>query len=314
MQVWANIDIDKRISIYTNAVSGFNQVIPKSCLLSTEHRRDVHDRCLIMSVDRHVLSNYISCKPNYWRTNTLKEASQNYKDKYFSLIYGDDTNTYNGIPTLSKIRILRQPQDRVLTRFNYDRHWGCVDYVRNLRNLDGFSKKKALVHWRGSTTGSEQRNIAVTQYFDNSLCDIAFSVLCQGYKPEKPEHCKNEIQDFPQMLENKYLLSINGNDKASDINWKLASDSLVFISYPKYESWLMESMLEPWIHYIPLKYDYSDLIEKYKWAESNQDKCVEIIKNANLFIDSNFGDKEKEERIERAVFKYYYDNVNITLE
>ena len=76
----------------------------------------------------------------------------------------------------------------------------------------------------------------------------------------------------------------------------------------------MESKLKPWVHYVPLEYNFSDLIEKYKWAESNQDKCIEIIKNANLFIDSNFGDHEREERIERAVFKYYYDNVNITLE
>ena len=314
MQDWANIDIDERVRVYTNGFSEFSQVIPKSCLISAEHKQDPHDRCLIMSVDRHILSPYISCKPSYWKTDTLKEASRNYKAKYFSLIYGDDVGTYNDIPTLSKVRILRQPRNRVLTRFNYQRHWGNVNRVRNLRNLDVFRQKKPLVHWRGSTTRGEQRNIAVSQYFSNPVCDIAFSYVCQGFKLDKPEHCNNRRQDIPQMLENKYLLSIDGNDKASDINWKLASDSLVFMSSPKYESWLMESKLEPWVHYVPLEYDYSDLMEKYKWAENNQDKCIEIIKNANLFIDSNFGDVNREERIERAVFKYYYDNVHITLE
>ena len=313
MQDWANIDIDERLSIYTNNFSRFNQVIPKTCLLSTKQEEDRVDKCLIMSVDQHVLSDYKSLRPNYWKTKTLKQASQNYKGKYFSLIYGDDTQTYNDIPTLSKIRILREPQNRILTKFNYKRHWGKVDAVKNLRNLDNFSKKKALINWRGATTGNGQRNIAVSKYFDNPVCDVAFYYVCPNFKPDKPEHLKRP-QSIPKMLEYKYLFSINGNDKASDLNWKLASDSLVFMSSPKYESWLMESKLKPWVHYIPLEYNFSDLIEKYKWAESNQDKCIEIIKNANLFIDSNFGDHEREERIERAVFKYYYDNVNITLE
>lgn len=314
MQDWANIDIDERISIYTNKFSKFSHTIPKTRLLSTKHEEDMPDHCLIMSVDRHVLNDYKSRMPNYWKTNTLRKVSQNHKDKYFSLIYGDDTQNYNGIPTLSKVRILREPQNRILTRFNYERHWDNVDRVRKLRNLDGFSKKKALLHWRGATTRGEQRNIAVSQYFDHPLCDIAYSIVCQDFKLDKPEHCNNKHQSIPKILQNKYLLSIDGNDKASGINWNLASDSLVFMSPPKYESWLMESKLKPWIHYVPLEYDYSDLIEKYKWAESNQDKCIEIIKNANLFMDSNFGDQEREERIERAVFKYYYDNVNITLE
>ena len=58
-----------------------------------------------MSVDQHVLSDYKSLRPNYWKTKTLKQAFQ-IQAKYFSLIYGDDTQTYNDIPTLSKIRTI----------------------------------------------------------------------------------------------------------------------------------------------------------------------------------------------------------------
>ena len=68
------------------------------------------------------------------------------------------------------------------------------------------------------------------------------------------------------------------------------------------------------MHYVPVEKDYSDLIEKYQWAEKNQDKCVQIIKNANLFMDSNFGDIKKEKEIEHLVLKYYLDNLNIKLE
>lgn len=314
MQEWANIDIKERVRIYTNGFSRVDEVVPKTTLLTAQHGEDRFDKCLIMSVGQHVLSDFMPLKPNYWKPNIQKEVSKKYKDKYFSLIYGDDTITYNGLPTLSKVRILREPQKRVLMNFNEARHWGNVECVRKLRNPDGFSQKKPVVHWRGNTTRDKQRSIAVSKYFDNELCDIAFSKVCQNFKLDKPEHCKNKTQTIQEMLMNKYLLSIDGNDKASDINWKLACDSLVFMSSPKYESWLMESRLKPWVHYVPLEYDYSDLIDKYKWAESNPDKCIEIIKNANLFMDSNFGDIEKEKQIEQLVLKYYYDNVNIKLE
>jgi len=38
--------------------------------------------------------------------------------------------------------------------------------------------------------------------------------------------------------------------------------------------------LQPWLHYIRCKDDYSDLVEKIKWCESNKNKCVEIGQNA----------------------------------
>jgi hypothetical protein len=311
---WINIDIKERIGIYTNGFSQVDEVVPKTRLLGTQRGGDHPDNCLIMNVGQHVLGEYIPQVLNYWKTDIMKLASENCQDKYISLIYGDDTAAYNGLPTLSKVRILREPQNRVLTRFEKERHWGNVDPVRKLRNLSGFIEKKPIVHWRGSTTNSKQRNIAVSKYFNNKLCDIAFSAVCQNFKLDRPEHCRNNHQTIPQILENKYLLSIDGNDKASDINWKLASDSLVFMSSPKYESWLMESRLKPWVHYVPLEYNYSDLIDKYEWAESNPGKCLEMINNANLFMDSNFQDEKKEEEVERAVFKYYYDNVDIKLE
>ena len=34
--------------------------------------------------------------------------------------------------------------------------------------------------------------------------------------------------------------------------------------------------MEPWVHYVPIKSDLSDLKEKYKWAEQNQDNAKEI--------------------------------------
>jgi hypothetical protein len=36
----------------------------------------------------------------------------------------------------------------------------------------------------------------------------------------------------------------------------------------------------PYKHYIPLKPDLSDILEKFYWMEANQEVCREIVKNA----------------------------------
>ena len=73
----------------------------------------------------------------------------------------------------------------------------------------------------------------------------------------------------------------------------------------------MEDTLIPNVHYIELKDDYSDLLEKYNWCEKNQTECMKIIKNANNFMDQ-FKNPHIEEYIENEVIKLYFNKLKIT--
>ena len=59
-------------------------------------------------------------------------------------------------------------------------------------------------------------------------------------------------------------------------------------------------------HYVLLKDDFSDLYEKYIWCENNQDKCKEIIKNANTYM-KQFKDEYMEEKLEIDVLNKYFE-------
>lgn len=113
-----------------------------------------------------------------------------------------------------------------------------------------------------------------------------------------------------EQLKYKYILSIEGNDVASGLKWQLYSNSVVFMRKPKIVSWAMEDKLEPYVHYIAIKDDFSDLIEQIEYADKNYDKCLNIIKNANKFIEQ-FQDQKKEEIIHFLVIKKYFDLINI---
>jgi hypothetical protein len=48
----------------------------------------------------------------------------------------------------------------------------------------------------------------------------------------------------------------------------------------------------PWVHYVPIQADFSDLVEKIKWLKQNDEKAKEISKNAVLFARFHFQEHE----------------------
>lgn len=77
----------------------------------------------------------------------------------------------------------------------------------------------------------------------------------------------------------KYFINLPGHTYCTKIYTMLFCKRLIFYIEPKLKfDW--ENNLKPWIHYVPVKYDLSDLEERYEWAENNQDKVLKIVNNA----------------------------------
>jgi hypothetical protein len=74
-----------------------------------------------------------------------------------------------------------------------------------------------------------------------------------------------------EALRYKYLLVLEGHDVADDLVWKLYSNSVVFMPPPTYVSWAMETMLEPWKHYIPV--NRTNVVERLLWAQSHPEQA-----------------------------------------
>jgi hypothetical protein len=78
---------------------------------------------------------------------------------------------------------------------------------------------------------------------------------------------------------------LEGNDVASGLKWALLSQSVVLMPPPKHTSWAMEELLQPWVHYIPLKNDASDLEQKMQWVLDHDDKAKRISERATLWME-----------------------------
>lgn len=95
----------------------------------------------------------------------------------------------------------------------------------------------------------------------------------------KPAISKNKI------LEHKYILCPEGFDCSSSLCWVLASNSLAVVPPFHYENIIINSRyLKPYIHFLPIKEDYSNLNEVINWALNNDQACKEMVEHANTYM------------------------------
>ena len=115
-----------------------------------------------------------------------------------------------------------------------------------------------------------------------------------------------------EQLKSKFIISLEGGDVGTGLKWMLYSNSTVIMPKPTMEGWFMEGLLEPWVHYVPLKNDFSDLEEKYEWCLNNLDKCEEIANNGKKYMEQ-FLDEDTEKKIENLIIQKYNELVEINL-
>jgi hypothetical protein len=228
-----------------------------------------------------------------------------YKDRNFYAVFGDIQHRINPL-TLCKNRCSDSKDGVILRCLNFERHW--KNYYNKPKDIL-FNQKLNICFWRGTTTGSEDRLAnrfdLVKKWFNKRPdLDIGFSFICQG-KDNYKQYVKGNVP-ITYFLKYKYIISVEGNDKDSGLNWKLNSNSLVLMPRPRIESWLMETTLIPNYHYILLNDDFTDLAEKIEWCNANQNKCKEIITNANNFM-KQFANQKVEEDIQTEVLKRYFN-------
>lgn len=84
----------------------------------------------------------------------------------------------------------------------------------------------------------------------------------------------------------KYQINVDGTVAAYRMPYLLAGGGLVLKQQsPYYEHFY--SQLVPWEHFVPVKRDLSDLVDRVKWARDNDDKAQQIAVNARNFANNN---------------------------
>lgn len=179
-----------------------------------------------------------------------------------------------------------------------DRYYLCLNRYNGYRSVHRgipFHTKKAMVVYAGNDRGSKynfvsRRDIDVSQrsYFASDKVDKEHVL--------STNHIARE-----EMINYKYILDMDGNACTWDATaWKLNSGSVIFKAESDWVQWFYDKYV-PWTHYVPIKDDFSDLQEKFRWCEEHQSACVEMTKNCKALFQEIYREENVVKEMEKVI-------------
>lgn len=210
-----------------------------------------------------------------------------------NFLFGDIIHV-SDVPSLVKSRpILGDNTNSIVLNMEKIRHF------RFLNDTKQFVNKKNILIFRGQIF-QPHRFRFMEMYYDHPMCNIG-----QINKDSKQRFLVNRMT-VDEHLDYKFILSLEGNDVASNLKWIMSSNSLAVMPTPKYETWFMEGSLIPNYHYVHIKDDYSDLEERLNYYIEHTDEALAILENAHRYIEQ-FKNREREDLISLLVLQKYFE-------
>lgn len=216
-------------------------------------------------------------------------------EQRFICEFGDVTHVPKQAAFVKSRPIGGDNQHSVLLKLDSVRHFYlCPDPYE-------FTQKHDKLVWRGAAHQAHRKRF-LEKYHQHPLCDVGCVHKDSVHQPYHRDFMSVEGQ-----LRYRYILSIEGNDVATNLKWILASRSLCLMTTPKYETWLMEGLLQPHVHYVPLADDYVDLDEKLNFYRQHTKAAEKITLNARKWMH-RFADPKIELMLSLLVMQRYFQH------
>ena len=160
-----------------------------------------------------------------------------------------------------------------------------------------FKDKKAVAVWRGSAHKPSRREL-LRAYHQHPLCDV-------GHTDRSTTVGRKPFLSTLEQMQYRFVISLEGNDVATNLKWILASNCLCFMPKPSREIWFMEGQLEAGRHYVELRPDFADLEDRIQYYTRHVEEALAIIRNANEYV-VQFLDEPRERLISLLVLYKYF--------
>jgi hypothetical protein len=204
------------------------------------------------------------------------------------------------------LRCDRSATDRVSMRsilmpdfFMQDARYGAeLDEISEAVAAHPFDRRQDVIMWRGSLSGPEYPNLENHRRFprlqlcelslkhpgiiDARLCNYDVGDAALSGLLEQEYGAPAETLPAAGFVPYKYLISLDGVGAA----WKrtatiLASGSVLLLHHRWTQ--FFSPGLTPGVHYVPVAFDFSDLIERYEWLAAHPAPARQIAANGRRF-------------------------------
>ena len=219
----------------------------------------------------------------------------------FRFLPGDRTCVPD-TPALIKSRPIA-PDDSnanaVLLKLNKVRHFVFAD------DPLPFARKSDTLVFRGNVYVEQPHRVL---FFEKHFGAPSIDAGDTAKRPCRAEWAAPRMT-IAEQLRHKFILSLEGNDVASNLKWIFSSNSIAVMPRPRFETWFQEGLLVPGVHYIEVARDYSDVQERLAHYRSRPDLCEQINAAEHAWIN-RFRDPVRELLVSLKVLERYFSITN----
>jgi len=170
---------------------------------------------------------------------------------------------------------------------------GMDVFLRNDVDRFPWEQRSSGLCWRGSCSGGGVESVRVrfvdTVYKYDPNTDVRLSRQWSEGKGV-PDHLfaardRDRIKHV-EFFKHKIFFIVDGNVIASNHMYGFGSGGVPFL-LSNGTCWFSH-LIEPFVHYVPVQYDLSDLVEKIEWVRNNDDAARTVATNALAFSRTYF--------------------------
>lgn len=172
--------------------------------------------------------------------------------------------------------------------------------------LPPWESRSSTLCWRGGCSGiggSESLRVRFVRklynYKDSEQIRLSWS--WSENKNIEP-HLFGDRLDWHDFLKYKIFFVVDGNVIASNHMWGFATGCVVFI-VSNGTCWFTQFAI-PYVHYIPIEHNLSNLLEQIEWIRNNDDKAKIMAQNALEFSAKYFSPQFQRQYIKDSIDKY----------
>jgi len=182
-----------------------------------------------------------------------------------------------------------------------------IKEILELNDKNSWQEKINKVYWRGASSKLCRFKLCEASIKNKKIIDAGFAEevnqrkideLKRWNKYDSYFQYQKSYSTYQEQLNYKYLPVLDGvMCTYPGYQWRLLSNSLAFKQNSSEIQWFYGALV-PYVHYLPIKEDFSDIVEQINWAQIHDEKCKKISQNATEFVLNNL-------MIEDAYFYLY---------
>lgn len=255
-------------------------------------------------VKYEIVNNHVFVHSDYLKIKNPSERIKRYKDILEHLCMTRSlpdttllisiTDGLNAKEEMPIFAMCKMDSDRIILIPDYE-SLGARYQVLKYDDMDitkiefPWENKRAQLIWRGSTAqyfwkfNEENMHLfsrvtlcKLSEIYPSTI-DAKFTLFVQ--KADTIPYLyrfQGDPVSFKEQMNYKYHILIDGNVTAyTKSGWKFFTNSLIFKPDSKWVQWYFQA-LEPYMHYVPIREDLSDLVDKLKWALENDREAKKI--------------------------------------